>query len=131
MLPELDGLFGGMRWLHSLAFSVALLAVVMVVSTGASRSASCSSGCRSARFLHLVFDGAWATTEVFWWPFSGASIGDEPLPSVQRGWWNVPLEAIGLADHRLGLAPAPVSPTRPRRRAVRPHRADSFDRRRL
>ena len=44
-----------------------------------------------------MFDGAWATTEVFWWPFTGASIGDEPLPSVQRGWWNVPLEVIGLA----------------------------------
>ncbi|NDU79406.1 hypothetical protein GWI34_43515, partial [Actinomadura sp. DSM 109109] len=66
---------------------------------------------------HLVFDGAWATTDVFWWPFTGASIGDEPLPSVQRGWWNVPLEAAGLAIvvwawRRAGLSDAA------RRRAV-------------
>ena len=32
LLPELDALFGGMRWMHSLAFSVALLIGVMAVS---------------------------------------------------------------------------------------------------
>ena len=39
----------------------------------------------------------------------GASIGDEPLPAEQRGWWNLPLEAIGLTIvvwvwRRAGLA---------------------------
>jgi hypothetical protein len=61
--------------------------------------------------LHLVFDGAWANTAVFWWPFTGTSVGDEPLPSAQRGWWNVPLEAVGLLLivwiwRRAGLADA-------------------------
>jgi hypothetical protein len=97
LLPELDALAGGMRWMHSLAFSVALLAVVMLASVGRKPRRKLLLGLAIGTFLHLVFDGAWATTEVFWWPFTGASIGDEPLPSVQRGWWNVPLEAIGLA----------------------------------
>jgi hypothetical protein len=117
LLPELDGLFGGMRWMHSLLFSVALLAVVMAASVGRKPRRKLLLGLAIGTFLHLVFDGAWATTDVFWWPFTGASIGDEPLPSVQRGWWNVPLEAIGLAIivwvwRRAGLA------TSTRRRAV-------------
>ena len=117
VLPELDALFGGMRWLHSLACSVLLLGVVMVVSIGHKQLRKLLLGLPIGMLLHLVFDGAWATTEVFWWPFTGAPIGDEPLPSAQRGWWNVPLEAIGLLIivwvwRRAGLAdPA-------RRRAV-------------
>jgi hypothetical protein len=97
LLPELDALAGGMRWMHSLVFSVALLVVVMAVSVGRRSRRKLLLGLPIGTFLHLVFDGAWATTDVFWWPFTGAAIGDEPLPSAQRGWWNVPLEAIGLA----------------------------------
>jgi hypothetical protein len=47
--------------------------------------------------LHLVFDGAWNNTEVFWWPFFGVSFDDSPLPVIDRGWWGVLLELIGLA----------------------------------
>ena len=47
--------------------------------------------------LHLVFDGAWNNTEVFWWPFFGVSFDDDPLPILDRGWWSLPLEAIGVA----------------------------------
>ncbi len=111
LLPELDGLAGGMRWMHSLSFSVAVLAVVMVASAGRKPRRKLLLGLAIGTFLHLVFDGAWATTDVFWWPFTGASIGDHSLPSVQRGWWNVLLEAVGLvivlwAWRRAGLAGA-------------------------
>ena len=78
LLPELDALAGGMRWMHSLAFSVALLIVVMVVSAGRKPRRKLLLGLPIGTFLHLVFDGAWATTTVFWWPFTGRSIGDEP-----------------------------------------------------
>jgi hypothetical protein len=117
VLPEFDALFGGMRWLHSLAFSVVLLGVVMVVSIGRRQLRKLLLGLPIGMLLHLVFDGAWANTAVFWWPFTGTSVGDEPLPSAQRGWWNVPLEAVGLLLivwiwRRAGLADAA------RRRAV-------------
>ena len=95
--------------MHSLAFSVALLIGVMAASVGRRPRRTLLLGLAIGTFLHLVFDGAWATTDVFWWPFTGASIGDEPLPAVQRGWWNLPLEAIGLTIvvwvwRRAGLA---------------------------
>jgi hypothetical protein len=48
-------------------------------------------------FLHLVFDGAFARTVVFWWPFGGLSFGDEPLPSLDRWALNPVLELLGLA----------------------------------
>ncbi len=46
--------------------------------------------------LHLVFDGVWTDADLFWWPLGGWEL-DGPLPEAERGWWNVPLEAIGLA----------------------------------
>jgi len=46
--------------------------------------------------LHLVWDGAFAATKVFWWPFVG-SWGDNQVPSVERGWLNVPMELAGAA----------------------------------
>ena len=96
LLPDLDVLAGGMRWMHSVFFSVVLLAIAILASVGDPPRRKLLLGLPIGTFLHLVFDGAWATTEVFWWPFTAASIGDEPLPSVQRGWWNMVLEAIGL-----------------------------------
>lgn len=102
LLPELDALFAlddgpGMRWMHSVAFSVALLVMVMTVTAGRRPVRRLLLGLPIGTFLHLVFDGAWATTDVFWWPFGGWGLADESLPAVQRGWWNVPLELAGLA----------------------------------
>ena len=51
--------------------------------------------CLVDALLHLVLDGVWTNTQVFWWPFSGLGFDDAPLPSVERGWWNLVLEAIG------------------------------------
>ena len=47
-------------------------------------------------FLHLVFDGVWANTKVFWWPFGGVGFGDAPLPSWDRGAIGILLEVVGL-----------------------------------
>jgi hypothetical protein len=117
VLPDFDAVAGGMRWMHSLAFSVILLIVVMVATVGRKQRRKLLLGLPIGTFLHLVFDGAWATTGVFWWPFTGASIGDEQLPSVQRGWWNVPLELVGLAIIAWVWRTAGLS-NRERRRAV-------------
>jgi hypothetical protein len=47
-------------------------------------------------FLHLVFDGAWNNTDVFWWPFTGLGFGDDPWPITDRGVISVLLEVVGL-----------------------------------
>ncbi len=99
LLPDvIDALFGGARVLHSLAFSVALLVVVMLATIGHRARRRQLVALPIGTFLHLVLDGAWADTEVFWWPFSGAGFEDDPpLPSWDRGLWNVALELVGLA----------------------------------
>ena len=97
VLPIVDGLFGGSRALHSVTFSVALLAVLMIATSGRKPIRKTLLGLPIGMILHLVFDGAWNDTETFWWPFFGTSFDDAPLPEVGRGWWSLPLEAIGIA----------------------------------
>ena len=97
LLPELDALFGGARIMHTLAFSLALLAIVMLVTTGRRPVRRLLLGLPIGTMLHLVFDGAWANTRVFAWPLGGFDFEDARLPVVERGWWNVPLELIGIA----------------------------------
>jgi hypothetical protein len=97
VLPILDGFFGGARALHSVTVSVALLAVLMVATSGRKPIRKMLLGLPIGMILHLVFDGAWSDTEVFWWPFFGLSFDDTPLPMIDRGWWSVPLEVVGVA----------------------------------
>lgn len=95
LAPDLlDAPFGGARLFHSLAGAVALLALVMVVTAGRRPIRKKLIAIPIGVLLHLVFDGAFANTAVFWWPFTG-EFDDSPLPIVARGWWNVPLELIG------------------------------------
>jgi hypothetical protein len=97
VLPLLDVLFGGARVLHTLVFSLVLLVAVMLATVGHRRWRRLWLALPIATLLHLVFDGAWTDTDVFWWPFGGWDFGDARLPEARRGWWNGPLELIGLA----------------------------------
>ncbi len=97
VLPLLDALFGGARVMHTLVFSLALLLVVMLLTVGRRRARRLWLGLAIGTLLHLVFDGAWTNTDVFWWPFGGWSFENARLPEAARGWWNVPLELAGLA----------------------------------
>lgn len=97
LLPAVvDASFGGARVLHSLTFSVVLLGVVMVVTRGRRPIRKMWLPLPIGTLLHLVFDGAWTNTRVFWWPFGGLGFGDAPFPITDRGWWNVPLEVAGV-----------------------------------
>lgn len=110
ILPAVaDAFAGGARLLHSLTFSVALLVVLMLATPGRKPIRRTLLGLPIGTLLHLVFTGAWMNTTVFWWPFGGLSFGDAPHPVADRGWWNVPLEVIGLGlcwwvSRRAGLA---------------------------
>ena len=47
--------------------------------------------------LHIVFDFSAGDAEVFWWPVSGASLPDRPIPSLDRPLAvNVVLEVAGV-----------------------------------
>ena len=97
VLPDLvDPFFGGARVLHSVTFSIVLLVAVMLATIGHRAARRRWLFLPIGTFLHLVLDGAFTRTKVFWWPFAGGSFGDAPLPSIERGWWNVMLELAGL-----------------------------------
>jgi hypothetical protein len=96
VLPIGDGLFGGARALHSVTVSVALLAVLMAATTGRRPERKLLLGLPIGMLLHLVFDGAWADTKVFWWPFTGLAFSDTPLPVADRGPWSIAMEAVGI-----------------------------------
>lgn len=97
LLPDIvDAPLGGARYAHSLTVAVGLLAVVMGVTAGRRPIRRQLLAVPIGMLLHLVFDGAFANNHTFWWPFLG-TIGDEPLPVVARGWWNIGLELAGAA----------------------------------
>lgn len=96
LLPDIvDGVWGGARALHSVTFSVMALMAVMVATIGRRTRRKMLLGIPIGMFLHLVFDGAFADTTVFWWPVTGLSFDGARLPVVERGWINALLEGIG------------------------------------
>jgi hypothetical protein len=97
LLPDaVDVWFGGARVLHSLTGAVGSMVLVMLVTAGRRPIRRRLLSLPIGILLHLVFDGAFSSNEVFWWPFMG-DFGDVDLPVVQRGWWNVGLELAGAA----------------------------------
>ena len=98
LLPDaVDVVFGGARVLHTLVFSAALLAVVMAATRGRRVLRRRLLAVPVGTFLHLVLDGMWTRTAVFWWPAFGWSFEGTSLPSAERGVMLVAVqEVIGL-----------------------------------
>jgi hypothetical protein len=96
VLPDLvDGVWGGARALHSVVTAVVVLIVVVLATIGRREARRRWLALPIGMFLHLVFDGAFAQTRVFWWPLGGAGFDDAPLPSVDRGWTSLVLDLVG------------------------------------
>ena len=110
LLPDVvDAAFGGAALAHSVRGSIVLLFLVMLLTIGRRSLRRHLIALPIGTFLHLVFDGAFTTSQAFWWPLAGGSLAEHPLPVTSRGWWNLLLEAIGLvillwAWRRFGLA---------------------------
>jgi len=102
LLPAVvDVGFGGARVLHSVTFSVVLLAIVMICTRRRSAARRTLMGLPVGTLLHLVFTGAWTNAVVFWWPMAAVASGDWGFddaahPVLARGLWNLPLELVGL-----------------------------------
>lgn len=84
------------HWAHSLTVSVGTLVLVMLVTAGRKPIRRLLLALPIGMLLHLVWDGAFASTKVFWWPFAG-SWGSVRVPSLQRGWSNIAFEIVGAA----------------------------------
>ena len=98
MLPDvIDGITGGVGVMHSVVMSIGLLVAVMLVTFGRRPIRRRLLAIPFGTFLHLVFDGAFNNTRVFWWPIAGRVADGGSLPSIQRGAVSVVLELIGAA----------------------------------
>lgn len=98
LLPWVDAVTGGAWLLHTLAGSVVLLVVVVVATRGRRLLRRQLLGLPIGTFLHLVLDGAWADSELFWWPFLGGDALGEELPELARSAATVvALEVGGVA----------------------------------
>jgi hypothetical protein len=97
LLPDLVDTPTGGVWLgHTVAGSALLLAGVMALTRGRRSLRRQLLALPIGTLLHLVLDGAWADTDVFWWPAFGLGFGDSGIPALERGLLNLPLEVVGL-----------------------------------
>ena len=95
LVPDIIDLPNGhARWAHSLTVSVGALVLVMALTAGRKPIRRMLLAVPIGMLMHLVWDGSFASTKVFWWPFTG-SWGNVRVPSLQRGWLNVAFEAAG------------------------------------
>ena len=93
-------IIGALIPVFSVVTVVGVLVAVMLLTIGK------NAGKRRARknflalniglFLHLVFDGAFLNTKMFWWPLAGLSLEGYEIPLIERGFLNIPFEIVGL-----------------------------------
>ena len=85
LLPDLIDVFtGGAGPMHTLTVSVVLLFAVMLMTRHRRLLRRRLLAVPIGTFVHLVLDGMWRRTEVFWWPFFGTDFADTPLPTTSR-----------------------------------------------
>lgn len=114
MLPDIvDGVTGGVWFLHTLLFPIVGLGVVMGVTVGRRQLRRRLLAVPIGAFFHLIFDFVWTDRSTFWWPVDGWSFHGVALPIAERGlvlnlflevagalalWWVY--REFGLADRR-------------------------------
>jgi hypothetical protein len=121
LLPDaIDAPFGGAGVAHTLAFSTGLLLAVMVVTRARRPARRRLLAAPIGTFIHLLLDGTWTRTRLFWWPFFGWGFGRQGLPSLGRPAIVIALEellgaaALGWCWRAFGLSD-PARRTRLRR----------------
>jgi hypothetical protein len=84
--------FGYRAYGYALVCSAAVLAVVMLVTIGRPRLLRRRWLCLPiGMFCGLILSGAFANTDLFWWPFLGASF---PHDALLPAWWAVAIEEV-------------------------------------
>lgn len=98
ILPDVIDLITAGAWImHSVVTSVVILGVVMAVARRGSVGRRRWLALPIGTFFHLVFDGAFNNTRLFWWPFAGLDFEGANVPSFDRMSLNIVLELAGGA----------------------------------
>jgi len=87
---------GALVPMFSVVTVVGVLTAVMLLTIGKKAVRKNFLALTIGLFLHLVFDGAFLNTEMFWWPLAGLSIDGYEIPLVERGFLNIPFEIVGV-----------------------------------
>lgn len=97
LVPDLvDGLRGAVGPMHSVVTSVSVLFFIMISTAGRRPIRQRLLAIPIGMFMHLIYDGAFTDTNVFWWPFTGTALSNKSLQSIDRGLVNLPLELFGV-----------------------------------
>ena len=96
--PMLEHLWGGPWITHTLLWPVVLMTLIMVVARGRRLTQRRWLGLAIGFFMHLVLDGSWARTTLFWWPGFGWSIAGDDVPTLPGAAAIVIMEVVGLAS---------------------------------
>ena len=97
VLPLVEALSGGARLLHSVVGAVALLALVMVATRNRRIVRRRLLGVPIGLMCHLVLDGSFTRTDVFWWPVRGLGFAGGQIPEIDHLWASLALEGVGIA----------------------------------
>ncbi|MGI8662823.1 MAG: hypothetical protein ACR2LQ_06370 [Acidimicrobiales bacterium] len=118
VLPLLDAVTGGAWVLHTLVASVGALALVMLSTRHRRLMRRRWLGIPIGMFVHLLLDGVWTNTGVFWWPLFGSSFAGEQLPESARGPFVIAMEIAGVAVLVWGYRRLGIDDTYARRRLI-------------
>jgi hypothetical protein len=94
LLPWLEAPFGPGP-LHSVVGAVVLLTLVMVTTRRRRLVRRRLLGICFGLFCHLILDGSFTSTEVFWWPLGGFALGDQ-VPELSHLGLSLVLEVLGV-----------------------------------
>ena len=95
-LPLIEVFFGQAFVLHTLLAPVLVLTVVMLTTMNRRLVRRRLLGIPIGMFFHLVLDGTWSSSVLFWWPAFGFSLADEPVPETTGIGWRILLEILGI-----------------------------------
>lgn len=91
----------GELWMHTLVAPAVLTTAVLIVTRRGLRRRRWMAVAVGMLF-HILLDGMWTTTEVFWWPLAGLGFPRGPSPYWAEAWsralsdpWRWVREVIG------------------------------------
>ncbi len=120
VLPVIEVVIGHPYIFHTLLGSVGALVIVAVATRGRRLAARRFVGLPIGLFLHLVADGTWSRSELFWWPFLGTSaFGAGDVPERAHLTVSLGLEVVGIAAAVWVVRRFGLDRPEPRRRFVR------------
>jgi hypothetical protein len=97
LLPLVEVVLGGPRLLHSVVGAVGVLVAVVLATPRRRLLRRRLLGVPIGLMCHLVLDGSFTRTDVFWWPMGGWAFAPGQIPELSHLGVSLVLEAIGIA----------------------------------